>query len=657
VAGFLVPCRSILINHKGTLETLLPESHLARFIWRVLSDLDFSALEIGYRCMPELAGRPAYHPRVLVALWLYGMTQGMETATAISEACRLRDDFRWLAGGLCPCDQTLLNLLSRGAELASIWVQVLKAMHREGYVDLSVIVEDGTKLRANVSPRSFCTAEEIDRVLERLKARLKERLERQGGRSDPNTKARAQLRGLRSQVSRAERAAEELRRRKASLCEPRKERSLAEEASAELPTSTSSVNSNPRPFGRKDFVRQDEPDALICPAKETLRFIGSYSTDDGRGSYRLYGRRDCTGCPLKERCTTVRGRRVKILEKQEKPSAPPEQQGPRESKDGASENIAEARVVPGEKTPSKPQASLTDPEARWMLATSVKRWEPAYNADVSVTRHGIIVSQFLTNDSTDFHHFTPALLNVVSALGRPDNWAADGHYGTYANLKTAHREGVTLFAPPAMNKGPRSQPTREPDSETTPTAADKPLAEASPDGSVGRPFGADHFRHEPNRNVLICPGGQELRYIGQYQADRGIGSYRLFGRRDCTGCALKDRCTTGRGRRLKLSVAQAPEAVDGVASPAGDAAASEEAHLLALAGALQARMNESGDAMLRLRAQTVEPVNAQLKQHGVGRFHVRTLPRCGAVLTIACIAHNLMKWNVRDTTRAMTLTG
>lgn len=47
------------------------------------------------------------------------MTRGMEEATAIAEACHLRDDFRWLAGGLCPIAQTLLNLLTRGPKANS----------------------------------------------------------------------------------------------------------------------------------------------------------------------------------------------------------------------------------------------------------------------------------------------------------------------------------------------------------------------------------------------------------------------------------------------------------------------------------------------------------------------------------------------------------
>jgi hypothetical protein len=109
------------------------------------------------------------------------MTQGMETAAAIAQACRLRDDFRWLAGGLCPSDQTLLNLLGVGpAGLGVIWGQVLAAMHCAGHIDLSALVEDGTKLRANASPRSFHTAAEITEIVADLERRLAAKLQAVG---------------------------------------------------------------------------------------------------------------------------------------------------------------------------------------------------------------------------------------------------------------------------------------------------------------------------------------------------------------------------------------------------------------------------------------------------------------------------------------------
>src|SRR5437867_2424834 len=158
-------------------------------------------------------------------------------------------------------------------------------------------------------------------------------------------------------------------------------------------------------------------------------------------------------------------------------------------------------------TPSATRASITEPEAVMMLATSVKRWEPSYNADLTVTRHALIVNQFLTKAPTDYHHFRRALPTVLATLGRPEAWVGDGHYSTQENLLLAHRAGVVLYAP-LPDSGDHDAPA-------PPTAAPHSAAEA-PVTSTGpaRKFCSRDFRHDSEKDMLICPAGEELRLIG-----------------------------------------------------------------------------------------------------------------------------------------------
>ena len=379
MAVFLVPKRSATVRWRGTLEGLLPEQHPARFIWQVLCSLDFSALEERYASVWVGPGRPPYHPRVLAALWIYGISEGLETAAGIAKACRIRDDFRWLTGGLCPCDQTLLNFLT-GSEvgLASVWGQVLKSMHQAGHIDLSVIAEDGTKLRANASPRSFLTAPDIAAVVERLKLQIADKLKQIAScnsGNDQEGKGQLELRNLQLRLSRAELAAREL--------DQRIKRREEKQPKYSNPATASK-------FTSKDFRLVSDRNVLICPAQRELHFIGEYPTDNGRSSYRLYGRSDCTECPMKALCTNGRRRRVKIGLHAEDNAEPATTPCP--TAKGTESNVPEEE----DEHPGGPRASITEPEAVMMLATSEKRWEPSYNADLAVTRHGIIVSQFLS---------------------------------------------------------------------------------------------------------------------------------------------------------------------------------------------------------------------------------------------------------------------
>lgn len=634
MAPFLVPKRSATVRWRGTLEGLLPEKHPARFIWQVLSSLDLSELEERYTSVWAGPGRPPYHPRVLVALWIYGISEGLETAAGIAKGCRIRDDFRWLAGGLCPSDQTLLNFLTGSeAGLASIWAQVLKSMHQSGHIDLSVIAEDGTKLRANASPRSFLTVPDIAAVVEKLKSQIADKLKHIAGNNGNGQEGKDQLelRNLQLRLARAELAARELDQR----IKRREERQSKSSNPAATPKFTS-----------KDFQLAPDHNVLICPAKCELRFVGEYPTDNGRSSYRLYGRSDCGECPIKDQCTNGRGRRIKIVQHVESESKTPD---PPTTDPQPTEVATGSNPCGGEdEHPGGPRASITEPEAVMMLATSEKRWEPSYNADLAVTRHGIIVSQFLTKDTTDYHHFEPALQAVISAVGKPESWVGDGHYGTQANILLADREGVFLYAPPASNAG--SQEAKPPPNRAVQDSEDANVAHPPP-----KRFNRSDFRVDLESNILVCPAGQELREIGVYATDNRLGAYRLYGRSNCLDCSLKSQCTDGGGRRIRMPVIAENGTTTVNVSTQPDVDVNEGQNLGDLLQALEDRMKQVGDAVLKFRRQTIEPVNAQLKQHGLGRFHVRGLARCAAILTLACIAHNLNKWKARETARSIRL--
>ncbi|MBM4094332.1 MAG: hypothetical protein FJ276_33735 [Planctomycetes bacterium] len=655
MAAFLVPRRSAIVRWRGTLEGLLPEQHPARFIWQVLSSLDFSDLEERYSSVWAGPGRPPYHPRVLAALWIYGMTEGLETAAGIAKACRIRDDFRWLTGGLSPSDQTLLNFLT-GSEvgLASIWGQVLKSMHQAGHIDLSVIAEDGTKLRANASPRSFLIASDIAAVVEGLKTQIANKLTQIASCTTDGHqgKAKVELRNLQLRLSRAELAAQELEQR----LQRRHKQGVSSSGTATTSTadgaSVPEGNSTiPMPrFTWQDFRRDPDRNVLICPAKQELRYIGQYPTDNGRSSYQLYGRHDCGDCPLKAQCTNRRGRRTKIFlhaEVDPKPVPPPAHSCMTEEAPIDNEPVAAAGEHPG-----GPRASITEPEAVMMLATSEKRWEPSYNADLAVTRHGVIVSQFLTKDATDFHHFRPALQAVISGVGKPESWVGDGHYGTQANVLLADLQGVFLYAPPCWDPRSQNDNSSKVPVENVPASTEPPETGALQ--SHAKKFTRHQFRLDPAREVLICPAEQELRCVGEYTTDNGLDSYRLYGRSDCRDCSLKNRCTDTKRRRVKVPMhaVHAENSAPGQ-KPTEESEEKPEQNLAQLLQAFENRMKEVGEAVLRFRRETIEPTNAHLKQHGLGRFHVHGLARCQAMLLLASIAHNLTKWKAREAARSI----
>ena len=61
-------------------EHLIGEHHPARGIWEVTKGLDLSKYESAIRTRKGEVGRAAWPPQLLVAVWLYGYSQGITSA-------------------------------------------------------------------------------------------------------------------------------------------------------------------------------------------------------------------------------------------------------------------------------------------------------------------------------------------------------------------------------------------------------------------------------------------------------------------------------------------------------------------------------------------------------------------------------------------------
>ena len=72
-----------------TLDELLPLDHPARFVAEFVDALDrgdWAELEV--EIDGEVLGAPAYHPRALLSVWLYGFMTGVRSCRKLEAACR-----------------------------------------------------------------------------------------------------------------------------------------------------------------------------------------------------------------------------------------------------------------------------------------------------------------------------------------------------------------------------------------------------------------------------------------------------------------------------------------------------------------------------------------------------------------------------------------
>ena len=193
-------------------EHLISEDHPARAIWTLVGRFDLSPFYQAIESSVEEGGRPAFDPQLLISLWVYAYSQGIGSAREVARRCEYDPAFQWLTGWEEVNYHTLADFrVEKQKELDGLFTQVLAALSQEGLITLEQVMQDGTKIRAQASTRSYCQEETIREHLERARRRVVEMGDPRNEESSPKAK-QAQVRARRQQQERLESALEELQK-------------------------------------------------------------------------------------------------------------------------------------------------------------------------------------------------------------------------------------------------------------------------------------------------------------------------------------------------------------------------------------------------------------------------------------------------------------
>jgi len=156
-----------------TIRDVLPSDHLARFIVRVISMLDVSAIYAKY----SDEGGEAYAPELLLGLLFYGYATGVFSSRKIEKATHESIPFRFLAGGWHPDHDTIANFRKTFLpEIAELFAQVLVIAREMGLLKLGNISLDGSKIHADASKSHAVSYGRLLQLEQRLFAEVEELL-------------------------------------------------------------------------------------------------------------------------------------------------------------------------------------------------------------------------------------------------------------------------------------------------------------------------------------------------------------------------------------------------------------------------------------------------------------------------------------------------
>ena len=138
------------------MERLIAEDHPARGIQAMVSRLDLTGLLRKIKAVKGRPGQSHVDPRLLMALWIYGYSEGISSARELSRMCEWEPGCQWLTGMQGLNYHTLADFRAQHREeLDQIFVQVLGLLSAEGLIEMKRITQDGTKIRANAARHSF----------------------------------------------------------------------------------------------------------------------------------------------------------------------------------------------------------------------------------------------------------------------------------------------------------------------------------------------------------------------------------------------------------------------------------------------------------------------------------------------------------------------
>jgi transposase len=203
------PVRDQIELRAVDLDSLIGADHPARAFWAYVQELDLRELDDAIKAREHTPGQAPPNPRLLLALWLFAVSEGVGSARALDRLCKYHDAYRWLCGGVNVNYHGLSDFRVAHPELLDrLLIEHVAALSAAGIIDLDEVAQDGLRVRAAAGASSFRREKTLRVELEKatsLVAQLKQEQDSDHDASNRRIKA-ARERAARERKERVEAA-------------------------------------------------------------------------------------------------------------------------------------------------------------------------------------------------------------------------------------------------------------------------------------------------------------------------------------------------------------------------------------------------------------------------------------------------------------------
>ena len=336
-----IEMKRFIQGESRTQSTLLPEllddyiaeSNPVRVIDVYVDELDLGKL--GFSGVdPAATGRPAYHPAVLLKLYIYGYLNRIQSSRRLEKESQRNVELMWLTGRLMPDFKTIANFRKdNGPAIRSTCRQFVVLCQRLGFFSEALVAIDGSKFKAvNNRDRNFTQAK-----LQRRMAEIESSISRYltdldtADRQAP-VAAQAKKERLQDKIAALKSQMKELQEIEVMLeATPDKQISLTDPDARSMKTRGTGIvgyNVQTAVDAKHHLIVAHEVtnvgldiDQLSGMAKQARAAMGTQELTaiaDQRGQMQhRYWSSNCQQCAIKEKCTPSAQRRVTRWEHEE----------------------------------------------------------------------------------------------------------------------------------------------------------------------------------------------------------------------------------------------------------------------------------------------------------------------------------------------------
>ena len=139
--------RKQLVLFPTSLDNVIDQDNDVRFIDLFVESLDITGM--GFKIDHTENGRPAYHPKDILKLYIYGYLNNLRSSRKLEKACKINIEVIWLMKCLEPDHNTISNFRRDNPKaIKKVFRATVQIAKNFELIGGKLIAGDSTKLRA-----------------------------------------------------------------------------------------------------------------------------------------------------------------------------------------------------------------------------------------------------------------------------------------------------------------------------------------------------------------------------------------------------------------------------------------------------------------------------------------------------------------------------